>query len=536
MTAQAPHRHAGEVGDGGDRGAVAKKTEQHAEVERKYDVEVACPIPSATAIPGTTRTSTPIELHQVATYYDTEDLRLLSAGVTLRRRSGGVDDGWHLKLPAGGDRRDEVRLPDDASDPTTTVPDALVDRVRGIVRDRPVAPVAVLETHRRVHRLLDEQELVLAELCDDHVTARTATDAPAVQEWREWELELVDGPVDLLDAAEPILVESGARPATASSKLARALADSLPARPIWRSREAPGKDATTAELVSAYLGAQLLALEKQDLSLRGGGEEGVHQLRVAARRLRSALATYASLFDPGAATELRSELRWLGREMAGARDAQVLRQRLMALVDGQPAELVLGPVRSRLDDSLRGRYDTGRAVANEALDSERYLRLLDRLEKFLDAPPFTGDAGRPARKITPGLLTKDLERVRRRHQRYRRARTLQERDLALHEVRKASKRLRYAAETTRPVFGGRATRLASRAEAVQEVLGDHQDTVVSRTVLREIGVQAFLAGENAFTFGRLHGLEEARAGQLERDFPDALAKLPRSDLRSWLRR
>lgn len=515
--------------------------EQHREVERKYAVEADCLIPGATAIPGTSRTSTPLELQQVATYYDTEDLRLLSAGVTLRRRTGGVDDGWHLKLPVRGDRRDELRLRDDSTDPTdptATVPDALVDRVRGIVRDHPVGPVAVLETHRRVHRLLDsdDQEQVLAELCEDHVTARTAPDAPAEQEWREWELELVDGLPELLDAAEPVLVESGARPATAPSKLARALAARLPPRPTWRSSEAPGKDATAAELVSAYLGAQLLALEAQDLALRGGAEEGVHQLRVAARRLRSALATYAPLFEPHSTTELRSDLRWLGGVMSGARDAQVLRERLTALVDGQPAELVLGPVRSRLDDSLRGRHDTGRAVADEALDSERYFRLLDRLEEFLDGPPFTGDARRPARTVTPGLLTKDLERVRRRHQRYRRARTVQERDLALHEVRKASKRLRYAAETTRPVFGRGATRLVSRAEAVQEVLGEHQDTVVSRTVLREIGVQAFLAGENAFTFGRLHGLEEGRAAQLERDLPAVLAKLPRSDLRSWLRR
>ena len=239
--------------------------------------------------------------------------------------------------------------------------------------------------------------------------------------------------------------------------------------------------------MTAYLATQLVALEEQDLALRGGGEHGVHGLRVAARRLRSALATYAPLFQPDATTRLRSELRWLGAVMAGARDAQVLRQRLTALVDEQPAELVLGRVSTRLDESLRRRYAAGRAVADEALDSERYVGLLDRLQEFLDDPPFTGDARRPAREVTPGLLEKDLERVHERHERYQRARSEPERDVALHEVRKASKRLRYAAETTLPVFGSQAARLASRAEAVQELLGDHQDTVVSRTVLREIG-------------------------------------------------
>ena len=222
--------------------------------------------------------------------------------------------------------------------------------------------------------------------------------------------------------------------------------------------------------------------------------------------------------------------------MAEARDAQVLRQRLTALVDEQPAELVLGRVSTRLDESLRRRYVAGLAVADEALDSERYVGLLDRLQEFLDDPPFTGDAWRPAREVTPGLLEKDLQRVHERHERYQRARSEPERDVALHEVRKASKRLRYAAETTLPVFGSQAARLASRAETVQELLGDHQDTVVSRTVLREMAVQASLAGEDAFTFDRLHGLEEARAEQLDATVPELLAKLPRpDDLRSWLR-
>lgn len=297
-----------------------------------------------------------------------------------------------------------------------------------------------------------------------------------------------------------------------------------------------GRHTSAAELVSTYLAAQLVALEQQEQVLRSGGEQGVHRLRVAARRMRSALATYAPLFQPDATTRLRSELRWLGAVMAGARDAQVLRQRLTALVDEQPAELVLGRVSTRLDESLRRRYAAGRAVAVEALDSERYVGLLDRLQEFLDDPPFAGDARRPAREVTPGLLEKALERVHERHEQYQRARSEAERDVALHEVRKASKRLRYAAETTLPVFGSQAARLAARAEAVQEVLGEHQDSVVSRTVLREIAVQASLAGENVFTFDRLHGLEEARAEQLGRDFPRALAELPRADdLRSWSR-
>ena len=507
--------------------------DEHSEVERKYDVDAGCRIPGVSQLPGTIRTAPLVELDQVATYYDTDDLRLLSARVTLRRRTGGVDDGWHLKLPADGDSRVEVRV---AGDSGAAVPSALLARVRGIVRDAPVAPVAVLSTHRRVYRLLDDQGRVLAEFCDDHVRAETSSSSPTVEEWREWELELVDGSIELLEAAEPILLEAGARPATVASKLSRALAESLPPRPAWRSRQAPGKKSSAADLVSAYLGTQLTRLEVQDQVLRSGGDEGVHHLRVAARRLRSALATYAPLFRPDTTTALRAELRWLGGVLAEARDAQVLRQRLTALVDEQPVELVLGPVRARLGDELRTKFRAGRASADEALSGERYFRLRDRLEEFLDDPPFTDEARRSARKVLPDLLTKDLKRLRKRNRAYRKAESQHRRDLALHEVRKAAKRLRYAAETTRPALGKRAKRLASRAEAVQEVLGEHQDTVVARGVLREIGVRAFLDGENGFTFGRLHGLEESRAARLERAFPGELARLPRKDLRAWLRR
>jgi CHAD domain-containing protein len=507
--------------------------DEHSEIERKYDVDPGCRIPGVSKLPGTIRTAPVVELDQVATYYDTEDLRLLSAGVTLRRRTGGVDDGWHLKLPASGDRREEVRVPAGADH---AAPSALLDRVRGIVRDAPVAPVAVLSTHRRVYRLMDDHGLVLAEFCDDHVRAETSSASPTVEEWREWEIELVDGPEDLLDAAEPILLEAGARPATVTSKLSRALAESLPPRPAWRSREAPGKKSSAAELVSAYLATQLTRLEEQDQLLRRDGDQGVHKLRVAARRMRSALATYAPLFEPDATSELRAELRWLGRVLAEARDAQVLRQRLTALVDKQPPELVLGPVRARLDHELAEKLRSGRAAADEALCGERYFRLLDRLEELLDDPPFSDDAGRAARKVLPDLMRKDLKRLRKRNRRYNKAGSPHASYLALHDVRKAAKRLRYAAESSRPALGKRARRLASRAEAVQELLGEHQDTVVARGLLLEIGARSFLAGEDRFTFGRLHALEEARAERLERALPDKLARLPRKDLRTWLRR
>src|SRR6185503_3070995 len=100
---------------------------------------------------------------------------------------------------------------------------------------------------------------------------------------------------------------------------------------------------------------------------------------------------------------------------------------------------------------------------------------------------------------------------------------------------KAAKRLRYAAESVRPVLGGRAQELAARAEAIQELLGEHQDTVMARAALRDIAVRAHDLGENGFTFGRLHGLQGARAADLCEAYPAAYHRLPRKRLRRWLR-
>lgn len=508
-------------------------TEEHSEVERKYDVDPEVALPDLSVLPGVVGVAPSIEVEQTATYLDTPDLKLLAAQVTLRRRTGGLDDGWHLKLPHDGDRREEVRVPlDEAVEP----PSELIERVRGLTRGARLEPSAVLVTRRRVHRLLGEGGVVLAELCDDRVTATTSSQAPTIEEWREWELELVEGGEELLDAAEPLLVEAGARPSAAPSKLARVLAEALSTRPRWQERASLDGNPTVGQVLCAYVARHLANLERQDQLVRSGDQEGVHQLRVAARRLRSALTTYTPILDPDVVTDLRAELKWFGGVLSGARDAQVQRQRLSALVGDQPTELVLGPVADRITEELRERFLAGRAVAVAALDGERYFRLVDRLEDFLLAPPLMAEAGMRARKAVPDLVQAELDRLRKRDRAHQRANSPRARDLTLHEVRKSAKRLRYAAETAQPVFGNRATQLAARAEALQELLGEHQDSVVSRATLYELGVRAHETGANAFTFGLLYAAEISRAGVVEQRYPDVLAQLPRKDLGAWLRK
>ncbi len=513
---------------------------QQDEIERKYDVEPTTAIPPLVGLEGVTSVSEAVETELVAVYFDTADLELARAGITLRRRTGGYDEGWHLKLPGvGKDTRTEVRLP--LGRATTTVPAELLAPVRAVVRDRPLTPVAKLATRRLESELLDADATVLAQVCDDHVHAERLRGPAHVEEWREWEVELVNGGNDVMDGVEQRLLEAGANPGAVSSKLRRALGE--PALQAQGARPSPKELArgSAAQLVVAHLEEHLEELKQQDARLRQERPGSIHKMRIAARRLRSALKTYGPLLasgpdrsTPRPGDAVGDELRWLGQVLSPARDAQVMRERLGVLVAEQPVELVLGPVAQRIDDDLSVAFGAGRDAALQALESERYYRLLDALDELVQAPAFTEEAHRKARAVVPALLQRDAKRLRRAVQAIDDADGPEQHDLALHEARKKAKRLRYAAESAVPSLP-RAKKLAASVKAVQEALGEHQDTVVAREKLREYGAQTQLSGENGFTFGRLHALEQARDDAAVRDFEKAWGRVRHKGLGRWLR-
>jgi CHAD domain-containing protein len=108
-------------------------------------------------------------------------------------------------------------------------------------------------------------------------------------------------------------------------------------------------------------------------------------------------------------------------------------------------------------------------------------------------------------------------------------------DELLHEVRKDAKRSRYAAEAVQPLFGAPAARYAEAVAELQESLGDFQDGVVTREVLRELATGGRRAGRDAFTFGRLHALEQVKAEAAVAAWPEARAAVSRGRLRRWMR-
>lgn len=493
----------------------------HREIERTYDPAPDADLPDLSGLPGVVGVGgTRVDLLR-ADYFDTHDLALARAGVSLRRRTGGADEGWHLKTPAGADR-DELQLPLDRA--VRTPPKALREAALGWTRGSLLAVVATIETRRTTCTLHGEDGRVLAELADDAVTG-TRVDGTVVS-WREWELELVDGDPGLLDDADDLLAAAGVGRAEVPRKIARVLGEALPAAATLRAAK-PGKPA--ARVVHRRLADQVAELARRDVQIRRGQQEGVHKARIACRRLRSLLATYRPVLDREVTDPVRDEIQWLARSLSDARDAVVVSARLLSLLGEEPAGLVIGPVERRVRTTYGKR---ARAGLSEVLGSQRYFALRDSLDRLVAEPPWTEEAGRPAREVLLRPVHRDWRRVRRR---YVAVGDADDRDVALHEVRKAAKRLRYAAETVEPVVGEDARRLASAANELTSYLGERQDSVVCRGEIVALAAAAVADGESSFTYGRLHAREQQRATELDARLDAAWHRVARPRLRAWLR-
>ena len=493
---------------------------QHHEVEDKYDVAPDAALPDLAALAGVVSVAKPEKQRLAATYFDTVDLRLAAAGITLRRRTGGHDAGWHLKLAVDGSKQ-EVREPLGRS--RRSVPKRLRATVTALVRDQRLVPVAEIDTRRTARRLLDADGRVLAEVADDHVTARARVGEATEEEWREVEVELVDGDDSLLAAAADLLEDAGARPATAASKLARTLGDRVPGPRVVAPRSA---DDATAALVQHRLAELLDAVAGSDPLVREDLPDGVHTMRVAVRRTRSALATYRPFLGREVTEPLRAELKWLGGVLGEARDAEVQRERLLdrlaEVADSEPGAVPgVDEARARIEAELGEEYAAAHRRCLDALTSKRYLSLLDRLEDVVARPPWTDAASDPIDEAVRRRVRHERRRVADRVDAIRAA------DLAhgLHEARKAMKRLRYAVEPLMPIDGDDAERVVKKLKKMQDLLGEHHDTVTARARLAGLAERAASAGENSLVHGLVHARETDIAERIEAEFADTWPKV-----------
>ncbi|MEA5153583.1 CYTH and CHAD domain-containing protein [Raineyella sp.] len=500
-----------------------------AETERKFTL-----LPGA-RVPGLAGFATLGEAtvhHLDATYFDSPGYELNRARVTLRRRTGGSDAAWHIKLPPVDGTRTELHVPLDASPDPLLVPRSL----RAVIGERvgPVAlvPVARLQTVRTVRILADPQTgTPLAELADDTVTAtRLALPGTPGQEatWREIEVELLQGDRAFLDRVTERFQWAGIVPATSPAKISQALGDA----PARAGAHVPSPTDPLSLTVLAALATHVGVLQGREEAVAVDAADAVHKARVASRRLRSILRVFGELFETDAVRTIREELQWYATELGHARDAEVQKARLLERLDALPPEAVVGPVRARMERELEATHQQGLAGVKACLADERYTALMVSLSRWLTDPPLVRVADASVAERAVPLVDRAIRRVRRA---YATAKTSEgvERLAALHEVRKKSKVVRYACEALTDVYGEPAASSARDWEAVTEVFGEMNDAVVARQRLLQLAEAAAAAGEPTFTYGVLFGTQ---LGDLDRELPAARAALRRAVRRgpdSW---
>ena len=455
------------------------------EREDKHDVPEEFEVPDLTGVvPGGDVTTRTYQLE--ATYYDTVEDHLRRHGITLRRRRGGHDAGWHLKLPAGTGRR-EITVESRAGSPPTELTAGLL----GVRRGQRLVRKAALSTTRHSYELTEGDGRLLAEVVDDHVHAVRLDDDARPTEWREVEVELAPDAVDegLLVTIGDLLARAGAEPAASGSKFARAMAPAP-------ERRRPGG---LAGVVDDYVRAQYEAIIAGDLGLRRE-ENLIHATRVAIRRLRSTLRVFGALFNPVEAECLQNELAWYAGRLGAIRDLDVQARRLAEQVTALPTEYVIGPVAADLESTLAAeRADAWRKLRS-TMNGKRYLALLDQLEKWCTDPPLTDASDKKPQRVANYVAAAE----RQLHKRLRAAVKHETDDELFHRARKAAKRYRYANELAEPVLGESAAAAVEETKELQTLLGEHQDSVVSVGILRRLGADAgSIAGTNGFTYGVL---------------------------------
>jgi CHAD domain-containing protein len=466
----------------------------------------------------------PLDLR--ATYYDTRDLRLARSGVTLRCRTGDGDGpGWTVKLPAGAgiaEGRDELQF----AGGTRQVPERAQDLVRALVRSEALLPVARLRTRRRRWLLRGGDGDELAELVDDHVSVLDR--GRVIGRFREVEIEGRGIERAALERIAAVLSRDGAAQGDQVPKLVRALGDEATRPPDVPLPEAPGPGDPAAGAVQAAIAAGVRRIVLNDPRTRLGEVEPLHQMRVGTRRLRSDLRTFAPLVDEEWAESLRDQLRWLGASLGAVRDLDVLIERLRR--EGSDLQPRLGP----LFDELEQRRADARTALMADLAGGRYVDLLERLVGAARAPHLSERARLPCREALPPLAARSWRKLARAGSALGDGSPDQE----FHRVRVLAKRARYAAEAVAPALGrrrgGAAARFARRAAAVQDVLGELQDSVVASQTIEEFARAHRHKGPLNLACGRMLEREAAARAAARAGFPRAWRRLDRKQQRAWM--
>ena len=350
---------------------------------------------------------------------------------------------------------------------------ALHDLVRqrlGLSIAADASPIVELLTKRR--RWMVHADAFSAELVIDEVSVSEPEEAGA-HRFTELELELTEGESADFDAFAARLAELEGLTPSRQSKFERAVGlVGMP--PYVYGREPPEFDAktSTGRVARDYCLAQLNTARAHELGTRVGLDtEQLHKMRVAIRRMRSALRTFAGTFAPDEVEAVRGELKWIAACLGSVRDLDVHR-------------LALPHWRERLGREPRRGWEALAAVLEQhwqdervalvaAITSSRYRKACERAQAMLErpAPKSLKLAQRPIGKVAGDLLREPIKRFRRALERFERSRTADD----AHALRIEAKALRYSTELLRPLMSSRVWKRARRLGRFQDALGDLQD-------------------------------------------------------------
>jgi CHAD domain-containing protein len=472
------------------------------ETETKLSVEPDFRLPALSGRPLPRRVFT-------STYFDTLDHCLARSRITLRRRIENGSGTWQLKLPLEGARR-EIELREAS---VTTPPARLVEALVVLLEGKHLVPIANLRTSRAgvsvPHGGNGRAEVVLD-------TVSVLREGSVIQQFRELEIEALNGEEEFIDRLVSALRGAGARTHDGRPKLFRALSLAYP------SPDAPTANASMEEHVRYSLSQQLQSLKQCDPGVRLGGEpEDVHQIRVAARRMRTILRAVRKVVRDEWVEPLLSGLKWLSEIFARARDLDVQMSYFrreaeqLKVRDRRPLERFLSHLQSE-------REKTQQTLMDE-MKSARYLGFISKLREAAEAPLIVN-----SKHTLPDVAARQFRKLRKTVRRLKRSPS----NADLHSVRIKTKRARYAAELAEVCDGKAVTRFIKIAKQFQDLLGTHQDAVMAERYVQ--GLLKYQTGQRAaFTAGLLVARANQRREEVRKEFWSEWQRLKKRGKRAW---
>lgn len=464
----------------------------------------------------------PIE--QLNTYFDTDDWRIYRAGYALRLRRR--NDRAEFTLKAIGPRNSAYSARREVTQRLPLLDNIEVEQLDGVVGERVRAlrgkhsinplfteitrrqPYGVWYEHARIGELSLDNTTFIGESFDDQ------------SQLLRVEIESVDGEIERLQPFVEQLRDDLMLQAASASKFVTGLSIHRlePAEPVTPTSRSFDQSSSIVAVAFAILGRQLTELLRREPGTRlGDDDEELHDMRVAARRLRAALSLF-SAFLHAEFEHVSEELRWVASALGEVRDLDVQLGEIGGWID-QVDELD-GRALGALLDVLRQRRASSRERMLAVLDSERYEHLITEFTELLDSPGEL-DAS-PATTIAPNLVLRRQRKFSRKADRIK----PESANEAFHAVRIDAKRLRYALEFLSPLYGKGVTDYIRQLVAVQDLIGKHQDAVVAIENLRNLATETTaLTGPTIFAMGRIAERYADNARRIRVQFPEAYREL-----------